>query len=93
MSDFSFDYWANLHKSSPEEFEKKRAAFLEAEILKAPVEHRNRLRVLQMECDAVRACHATPLAATVALSVMMTNKAAELRGKLTELTDIAKTMQ
>ena len=78
MSDFSFDDWAKLYKTSPEDFERKRKEAIEAEILKAPIERRNKLRLLQMEIDATRA-DKNPLAATVAISVMMQNKVGELK--------------
>lgn len=78
MSDFSFDDWAKLYKTSPEDFERKRKEVIDAEILKAPIERRNDLRLLQMQIDAVRQ-EKTPLAATVAISVMMQNKVGELK--------------
>ena len=78
MSDFSFDDWAKLAKTSPEDFERKRREVINAEILKAPVDQRNKLRLLQMEVDAVREGK-TPLAATVAISVMMQQKVGELK--------------
>ncbi len=78
MSNFNFDEWASLYKNYPEEFERKRAAILESEILKAPVERRNKLRMLQLECDAYHSSM-TPLAATVAISQLMDEKLNELK--------------
>lgn len=54
MTNFNFDEWANLYENDPEEFERKRKEVLEAEILKAPIKNRNKLRLLQIECDAIR---------------------------------------
>lgn len=82
MSDFSFDDWAKLYQSSPEEFDRKRTAVIETAILEAPVEIRNKLRVLQIECDVVRHTSDSPLAATVALSKMMAERLADLRVEL-----------
>lgn len=79
MSDFSFDDWMKLARTSPEDFERKRKEVIDAEILKAPIERRAGLRILQMEIDATRATAKTPLAATVAISVMMQNKVGELK--------------
>ena len=49
MSHMSFDEWAKLYKLDPEEFERKRRDVIEAEICKAPIERRAKLRLLQME--------------------------------------------
>ena len=54
MTNFNFDEWADLFENDPEEFERKRKEVLEAEILKAPIKNRNKLRLLQIECDAMR---------------------------------------
>ncbi len=78
MSDFNFDEWANLAKNFPEEFEKKRKEVLEQEIMKAPIKHRDSLRILQMECDAYHN-NMTPLAALTEIGKMMYNKVDELR--------------
>jgi len=86
MSDFSFDYWSKLFKASSEDFEVKRKEFLEAEICKAPVETRNKLRILQMQCDAAR-MGLTPAEATIELSNMMQNSALKLQEALSNLKD------
>lgn len=84
MSDFNFDEWASLYKNYPEEFERKRTALLDAEILKAPIGQREKLRMLQMECDAYH--HGmTPLAATVAISQLMDSKLNELKSNMESL--------
>lgn len=93
MSHMSFDEWSKLYKLDPEEFERKRREAIEAEICKAPVERRAKLRLLQMEIDAVRQSHSSPLAATAAISVMMHNKAAELKQALSGLNDSLGTLQ
>lgn len=79
MSDFSFDDWAKLYRTSPEQFEAKKKALIEAEIQKAPVAQRNKLRLLQMEIDATVANAKSPLGAAIAVSVMMQNKVSELK--------------
>ena len=84
MPDFNFIEWASLYKNYPEEFERKRKDLLEAEILKAPVERRNALRMLQMECDAYHN-NMTPLAATVAISQLMDSKLNELKDEIISL--------
>ena len=87
MSDFNFDEWASLYKNYPEEFERKRKEVLEKEIQKAPVSHRQNLRVLQMRCDAYHN-NMTPLAALSEISKMMHGKLGELKDAYIEL-DIA----
>ncbi len=87
MNDFSFDEWAELYKSNPEEFELKRKEMLDAEIMKAPPEHRSSLRAIQLECDLLRAI-TTPLQATIEISKMMCNKLNELKTPLTQLRQI-----
>jgi hypothetical protein len=84
MSDFNFDEWANLAKNFPEEFEQKRKDVLEKEIMKAPLERRNKLRMLQMECDAYH-FNMTPLAALGKIGGMMHSKLEELKDEHIEL--------
>lgn len=88
MSDFNFDEWANLAKNFPEEFEKKRKEVLEQEIMKAPIKHRDSLRILQMECDAYHN-NMTPLEALTEIGKMMYNKVDELREAHIEVAIIA----
>lgn len=96
MSDFSFDDWVKLYKTSPEDFERKRKEVIEAEILKSPVEKRNGLRFLQMQIDAIRQ-DKTPIAATVAISVLMQQKVGELKEAFSSLesplTDLKRQVQ
>jgi len=89
MTNFSFDEWANLYEANPAEFERKRKELLEAEIMKAPPEHRPMLRVLQMECDAIRAV-SSPMEATVEFSKMAAKKLKELKTPLTQLRQICE---
>ena len=89
MTEFNFDEWAELYKSDPEEFENKRRELLEAEIMKAPIEHRNDLRVIQLECDIVSLTN-TPLNATIKLSEMMVERLNRLKAPLTRLREIAE---
>ena len=89
MTEFNFDEWAELYKTSPEEFENKRREFLEAEIMKAPIEHRNKLLALQLECDIISLTNTT-LNDTIEFSKMMKNKLDSIEIPLTELRDIVK---
>lgn len=84
MSDFNFDEWANLAKNFPEEFEKKRKEVLEKEIMKAPIHHRESLRILQMECDAYHN-NMDPVAAIGAIGAMMQVKLDELNSTCADL--------
>lgn len=89
MSDFDFDEWAKLYETDPEAFERKRKELLEQTIMKAPVENRAMLRIIQMECDSI---HQTmdPMEATVAISEMMIKKLNQLKAPLTALREIAE---
>ena len=84
MCDFNFDEWADLHRNHPEEFERKRKEFLDAEILKAPVSSRNKLRLLQMECDAIRQSYSS-LRAVDEISKLMIEKMCDLQDAVLDL--------
>lgn len=84
MNKFNFDEWAELYKTDPAQFELKRKQLLEETILSAPVAHRARLRLIQVECDAIHNTH-TPLAGTVEISRLMSAKLGELKTSLTHL--------
>jgi hypothetical protein len=89
MSDFSFDEWAKLYKEDPIAFECKRKETLEAEILKAPIESRIRLRLIQMECDAIHDSM-SPMEATIEMTNMAVKKLQELKAPLTQLRSISR---
>lgn len=84
MTNFNFDEWANLAKNFPEEFEQKRKEVLEKEIMKAPLERRNKLRMLQMECDAYHN-NMTPLAALAEITKLMHGRLEMLKDEFIEL--------
>jgi hypothetical protein len=84
MTKFSFDEWTKLYESNPAEFERRRTEFLEQEIMKAPIANRNNLRMLQIQCDALREIM-SPMEATAEMSSMMTAKLSELKTSLTQL--------
>lgn len=89
MTDFDFDEWAELYKTDPIGFERRRTELLANEITKAPVESRNTLRVIQMECDVIRNMH-DPLVAAQLISEMMIARLATLGEHLTRLQDTLK---
>lgn len=84
MVKIDFDEWADLYKNFPEEFERKRKALLDAEIAKAPIERRNKLRMLQMECDAYRQS-LPPLMAAAEISKLMIDKVYEMQDSFLDL--------
>lgn len=84
MTEFSFDEWARLYETDPEAFERKRADLLEEVIRSAPVEHRAKLRMLQIECDGIRQAM-DPMEATIEMTRMATAKLQELKTPLTQL--------
>ncbi len=84
MYKFDFDEWAALAESDPAEFERKRKEVLDSEIAKAPVENRNTLRLLQMECDAIRKT-ADPMDAAAQMLIMAQASLKKLKTPLTQL--------
>ena len=84
MADINFDEWAELYKTHPEEFERKRKALLDAEILKAPIKNRHKLRMLQTECDAYRATY-SPLQAAEKMCKLLVEKAFEIQDSVLDL--------
>lgn len=84
MTEFSFDEWTQLYETDPDAFERKRASLLEEVIRSAPVEHRAKLRMLQMECDGIRQAM-SPMEATLEMTRMATSKLQELKTPLTQL--------
>lgn len=89
MEDSSFEEWVKLYEEDPVAFENKRKEILEAEILKAPVELRGKLRLIQMECDAMHTSM-SPIEATVEMTKMAAKKLQELKTPLTQLRAICE---
>lgn len=87
MDKFNFDEWAKLYENNPDEYERRRAEYLKQSILNAPVEYRNHLRIIQLECDTIRSMY-SPLEATIKISELMVKKLKDLRTNLTELREI-----
>jgi hypothetical protein len=87
MQKFDFDEWADLYRKDPAEFERKRKQMLDDAILAAPVDQRNKLRLLQMQCDGIRNSM-PPLEATHEMVQMLGKKAKELIGPITSLREI-----
>ena len=84
MINFNFDEWVDLYKNDPGEFERKRKEILEAEILKAPIKNRNKLRLLQIECDAIREIM-NPLDAAQAMLIRAQDSLKTIKTPLTQL--------
>ena len=84
MTQFDFDEWANLYRTNPMEFERRRKALLDAEIAKAPTEHRINLRLLQSDLDEL---HDTlpPLHAAQVMSALMNINLEKLQSALLDL--------
>ena len=84
MPDFDFDEWAELYRIDPTAFERKRSEVLEETILNAPVEIRNKLRLIQMQCDAAHS-EMEPLKAAEAISKLMISKVFDLQDAYLDL--------
>ena len=70
-SAIDFDQWAQLAKSDPQAFERKRAEAIEKLIQGMPEHKQQRMRCLQWKVDQVRSRCKTPMAACIKLSEMM----------------------
>jgi hypothetical protein len=89
MYKFNFDEWAELAQSDPEEFERKRKEVLEAEIMKASVANRYDLRLIQMQCDALRETYG-PVEAAAAMLGMAQQSLKQLKTPLTQLRQLCE---
>jgi hypothetical protein len=89
MDKFNFDYWKDLYESNPAEYERQRTEFLNQKIMDAPVAYRNSMRMIQLECDTIRAMY-PPMEATIKIAELMVVKLKDLRAHLTELREIVE---
>ena len=87
ITEFIFDDWVKLYESNPIEFEYKRAEILKQVICDAPIEIRDKLRIIQMECDVIHNLY-SGIEATTEISKIMINKLNELIIPLEELKTI-----
>lgn len=81
MNNFNFDEWAELYKTNPALFEIERKNLLNSIINNAPIEHRSKLRLIQLQCDTIRQCM-PPLAAAEQMTQMSLNKLKDLNEPL-----------
>ncbi|MBL4623263.1 MAG: DUF3135 domain-containing protein [Immundisolibacteraceae bacterium] len=84
-SDYDFDEFVALSALDPEEFELRRSALIEANILAAPDHLQQRLRHMQCRADLVRDSAHSPLDATYKLSTMMWDSVTGPRGLIESL--------
>jgi hypothetical protein len=89
MDKFSFDYWSSLYDTNPAEYERQRTEYLNQHIMNAPVEYRNAMRLVQLECDTIRQLY-SPMEATVKIAELMAEKLKNLKANLTELREIVE---
>lgn len=89
MDNFSFDHWSTLYATNPDEYERRRAEYLNQTIMNAPVSIRNTMRMIQLECDTIRAMY-PPLEATVKITELMVAKLKDLRANLTQLREMVE---
>jgi len=84
MDDFDFDEWVLLARTAPNEFERRRRALIEIEILKSG--NVRRMRGLQWRIDLERSRARNPMDACVRLSKMMWDSFMELNLALNDFT-------
>jgi len=80
--DFDFDEWALLAITAPDEFEQRRRALIEIEILKS--DNVRRMRGLQWRIDLERSRARNPMDACVRLSNMMWDSFIDLNQALND---------
>ncbi|MHB1118087.1 MAG: DUF3135 domain-containing protein [Minisyncoccota bacterium] len=66
-----FEYWANLAKTDPEQFEQERKQLLEKFIAESPQAYQDRLKRIQWRVDRERERASNPLSSCVRLHQMM----------------------
>ena len=87
----NFDEWAELARSNPEEFERRRKELLDEEIRKSPEENKSALLSLQVQCDAIRSLYYdNPEQASAIILKMAGERLNRLRAPLTEMREIAE---
>lgn len=89
MFEFNFDEWVKLAETDPAGFELKRKQEIDKIIADAPVHLRNKLRMLQLECDIIYDTY-EPLDGALEMTKMAVNKLKELKGPLTQLRAICE---
>jgi hypothetical protein len=82
MDNFDFDEWAMLARTAPDEFEQRRRALIESEILLSDNVHR--LRGLQWRIDLEISRARNPMDACVRLSNMMWDSFMDLNQALND---------
>lgn len=87
MTNFNFDEWVDLYRKDPVAFENKRKEILESLIMGSSERNRPMLRLIQLECDAIRQT-TDPLSATIEISRMMVERLNRLKAPITELREI-----
>lgn len=84
--EYNFDYWSNLFKQDPEEFERRRAEEIDKVIASShSAEMSHRLRRLQWSIDAERALSKNPLDALVKVQNRMWESFYKMNDALQEL--------
>ena len=80
MDKFDFDAWAMLARTAPDDFEQRRRAIVESQILSS--DNDRRLRGLQWRIDIERKRAHTPLKSCLRLSTMMWDSFVDLNDVL-----------
>ncbi len=70
-TDFDFEYWAELAKNDPEEFERLRKEQIDKIIEESPEDMQKRMQGIQWQIDQIRQTSKTPMAACIKISSMM----------------------
>lgn len=79
---FDFEYWAELHKRSPKEFEEKRAILMETYVENIAEHHQRRAKGILFQIDAIRRNPNTPIKNCIEISKMMWDSLLEMQNIL-----------
>lgn len=87
---FDFDYWANLARTNPAQFDKERRQALQEAIDKAPLEKRAKLELLAYRLNEMIAHSLSPKFAIDTSFQMMTDSLCEQNHQFTKLATLVQ---
>jgi len=77
-NELNFEYWVDLYRDTPEEFEKQRSLIMDTVLEQMPERYRKRSEGLLFKIDAARRNPETPMKNCIEISKMMWESMSEL---------------
>jgi hypothetical protein len=84
MDNFDFDWWADLYRKDPILFEEERKRAISKVLINASPVNRDKLKAIQLECDAISATH-EPLEAAAEMLKMAVDRLYDIQDSLADL--------